>query len=106
MHCLHLGRLGVFKPIVQREHSKTCPEGVGSFFFRNWSSTIQVNKSSELRTDLKTVEPSYTSAPHQLKGWIAHETCFWSIKYGGREFIRHRAPENVLGDAPWLGRNR
>src|ERR1700741_4541675 len=21
------------KPIVQREHSKTCPEGVGSFFF-------------------------------------------------------------------------
>src|SRR5690242_17922216 len=105
MHCLHL-RLGVRKPMVQREHSKTCPEGVGSFFFPNWSSTIQVNKSSELRTDLKIVEPSYTTALHQLKSRITHQTCFLSIEYGGREFIRHRAPQNVLVDAPGYRRNR
>src|ERR1041385_26527 len=81
-HLLSPIRLGGRKPIVQREHSKTCPESGRSFFFCNWSSTSQVHKSSELSTDLKIVEPSYTSAPHELKSRIAQETCFWTIKYG------------------------
>src|SRR5690349_13463390 len=76
--------LGVRKPVVQREHSQTGPEAIGSFFFNYRPATIEVNKSSELRTDLKTVEPSYTSAPHQLKSRITCKTCFMTIEYGVR----------------------
>ncbi len=53
--------LGVREPIVQRKYTKTGPEAIGSLFIGYRSPMIQVNKSSELRIDLKTVEPSYTS---------------------------------------------
>src|ERR1044072_8747626 len=84
--------MGVRKPIVQREYTEIGPEAVGSLFIRYGSTSIQVNKSSDLRTDLKTVEPSYTSAPCQLKGWIACAACFWSIEYGGGGFGFSCAP--------------
>ena len=70
--------------MVQREYTKTGPEAIGSLFIRNWSAKFQVNETFELRIDLKTVEPSYTSAPYQLKSRITSERCFLSVNYSGR----------------------
>ena len=57
--------------MVQRVNTETGPEAIGSLFIRQELPAIQVNKTLELRTDLKTVEPSYTSAAHELKSRIA-----------------------------------
>ena len=75
-------RLAVREPIVQRKYTQAGPEAVGSQFIRYRSAKTQVNKTLELRIDLKTVEPSYTTVPHQLKSWITGERCFRTIYYG------------------------
>lgn len=72
------------EPMVKCKQPKIGPECVGSFFFRERSPNFQVNKTRQLRRDLKIVEPSYTSAPPELKSGIAGEWSLWTINYGGR----------------------
>jgi len=47
--------------MIQSEHSKIGPSAGGSLFLSKCSAAIQVNKTSQLRIDCKSVEPSYTS---------------------------------------------
>src|SRR5690242_13083868 len=66
----------------------------------------QINKTRQLRRDLKIVEPSYTSASRQLKSRITSERCLRTINDGGGQSISHRATKNVFVHAPRLGGNR
>jgi len=71
------------EPMIKCKHSKIGPEFVGSFF-RQRSPLTQINKTRQLRRDLKIVEPSYTSAACELKSGIAAEWCLRTIEYGAR----------------------
>ena len=92
--------------MVQRKNTKTGPKAIRSLLIRQESPAIQINKTLELRTDLKTVEPSYTSAAHQLKSRIAGKRSFWPINYGGGQTVLHRLTQNVFVDAPRRARYR
>ena len=70
------------EPMIESEYSQISPERAGSFFCLR-SPMTQVNKTRQLRRDLKIVEPSYTSAACELKSGIAGERRLWSINYGG-----------------------
>jgi len=48
--------------VIQREHPEIGVPSIGSLFVANWSPPVQINKTRELRINVKTVETSYTSA--------------------------------------------
>src|SRR5262245_25882991 len=86
--------------MVQCINAETRPQPSRSLFMGDRWSLIQVNETPELRADLKTVEPSYTSAPCHLKSRITCKWCFTSMKDTCRQPSLHRNSQNVLFHTP------